>query len=166
MLLRSVRRLGALGLLAVAAGCTPTYLLGVHPARPHATLTTADDYAEAATADSVRMALRFMAYEPEWLVFEAEYHNDSQQPITIDPTAFAHVPSRQAAAPSAWGAASGYRLSWPLPRSTRLSLACPLCRCPPSTRPAKPRGCSSRPTPKLLKPAAPTGWAWRYSWYQ
>lgn len=110
MLLRSVRRLGALGLLAVAAGCTPTYLLGVHPARPHATLTTADDYAEATTADSVRMALRFVAYEPEWLVFEAEYHNDSQQPITIDPTAFAHVPSRQAAAPSARRVGRGERV--------------------------------------------------------
>lgn len=58
-------------LLALAAGCTPTYLLGVRPAAPGTLLARAAPLAEA-RADSVAMALRFAGYEPEWLVFEAE----------------------------------------------------------------------------------------------
>lgn len=81
--------------LLVAASCTPTYLLGVHPAQPHRDLPTSEDYAEAATPDSVRMALRFVGYEPDLLVFEAEYHNDSPHPVSIDPAAFAQAPARQ-----------------------------------------------------------------------
>lgn len=83
--------------LLLAAGCTPTYLLGVHPAQTHSNLTTSEDYAEAATPDSVRMALRFVGYEPDLLVFEVEYHNDSPYPIRIDPAAFAQAPARQLA---------------------------------------------------------------------
>lgn len=101
MPLHYVRRLGALGLLLTAASCAPTYLLGVHPTQPHNALVASENYAEA-TADSVSMALRFVAYEADWLVFEAEYHNDSHRPVTIDPAAFAQVPTRQVdAAPAA-----------------------------------------------------------------
>ena len=82
-------------LLLAAASCTPTYLLSVRTTYPHPHLPDSENYAEAATADSVRLALRFVGYEPEWLVFEAEYHNDSPHPVSIDPAAFAQVPVRQ-----------------------------------------------------------------------
>lgn len=80
-------------LLALAAGCTPTYLLGVRPAAPGTLFASAGPPAEA-TADSVAVALRFAGYEPEWLVFEAEYHNDSRRVYTVDPADFAAVPAR------------------------------------------------------------------------
>ena len=80
-------------LLALAAGCTPTYLLGVRPAAPGTLLATDGPPAEA-SADSVTMALRFAGYEPEWVVFEAEYHNDSRRVCEVSPVDFAAVPAR------------------------------------------------------------------------
>ena len=80
-------------LLALATGCAPTYLLGVQPAAPGTLVASAGPPAEA-RADSVAMALRFAGYEPEWLVFEVEYHNDSRRAYTVDPTSFAALPAR------------------------------------------------------------------------
>ena len=82
-------------LLALAAGCTPTYLLGVRPAAPGTLLASAGPPAEA-RADSVAVALRFAGYEPDWLVFEAEYHNDSRRVYTVDPADFTAVLLRAA----------------------------------------------------------------------
>jgi hypothetical protein len=87
-----------LGLLALAAsGCAPTYELGVQPATPRTLFASGQPQVEAA-ADGVALGLRFLGYEPEWLVFEVEYHNDSNQPVIIEPASFASVPLRVAAA--------------------------------------------------------------------
>ena len=84
-------------LVALAtASCAPSYLLGVRPATPH-TLFASDQPAAIATADSVALQLNFIGYEPEWLVFNAEYRNDSRQPIDIQPVGFAYAPLREAA---------------------------------------------------------------------
>jgi hypothetical protein len=83
-------------LLAVATmGCAPSYLLGVQPAQPHTLFGSGQPAAEAA-ADSVALRLDFLGYEPEYLVFHAEYHNDSRRPIEIVPEAFAYAPVREA----------------------------------------------------------------------
>ena len=84
-----------LGLSALAPACTPTYLLGVRPAAP-GTLFVRDAPPPEARADSIALALRFAGYEPEWLVFEAEYHNESRRVYTVDPVDFAAVPARAA----------------------------------------------------------------------
>jgi hypothetical protein len=95
MFLRYACRLLA-PLLAVATiGCAPSYLLGVQPAQPHTLFASGQPAAEAA-ADSVGLRLNFLGYEPEYLVFNAEYRNDSRQPIEITPTAFAYAPLREA----------------------------------------------------------------------
>jgi len=83
-------------LLAVATlGCAPSYLLGVQPAQPHTLFASGQPAAEAA-ADSVALRLNFLGYEPEYLVFNAEYYNDSRRPVDIMPTAFAYAPVREA----------------------------------------------------------------------
>ena len=85
-----------LPLLAVATfGCAPSYQLGVQPAHPHSLFASGQPVAEAA-ADSVALSLRFLGYEPDYLVFDAEYRNDSPWPIEISPTAFAYAPVRAA----------------------------------------------------------------------
>ena len=81
------------------ASCAPSYLLGVQPATPHTLFASGEPQVEAA-ADSVALGLRFLGYEPDWLVFEAEYHNDSRRPIAIEPAAFASVPLRAAELPA------------------------------------------------------------------
>ena len=91
-----LRLLGPLLALG-AGGCAPTYLLGVQPATPRTLFASGQTHAEA-TADSVALGLRFLGYEPEWLVFEAEYHNDSRRPVEIDPAGFAQAPARASVA--------------------------------------------------------------------
>ena len=94
MFLRYACRLLA-PLLAVATiGCAPSYLLGVQPAQPHTFFATGQPAAEAA-ADSVTLRLNFLGYEPDYLVFNAEYYNDSRRPIEIVPEAFAYAPVRE-----------------------------------------------------------------------
>ncbi len=88
------------GLLAsllalVATSCAPTYLLAVQPATPH-TLFASGQRAAEATADSVALHIKFLGYEPDYLVFDAEYRNDSPRPVEIRPTAFAYAPVRVA----------------------------------------------------------------------
>jgi hypothetical protein len=83
-------------LLAVATlGCAPSYLLGVQPAQPDTLFVSGEPAAEAAV-DSVALRLNFLGYEPEYLVFNAEYYNDSRRPVDIMPTAFAYAPLREA----------------------------------------------------------------------
>jgi hypothetical protein len=95
MFLRYACRLLA-PLLAVATlGCAPSYLLGVQPAQPHTFFANGETVAEAA-ADSVALRLNFLGYESDYLVFNAEYYNDSRQSIEIVPEAFAYAPVRQA----------------------------------------------------------------------
>ena len=95
MLLRYACRPLALLLALVATSCAPSYLLGVQPAAPHSFYASGQPQAEA-SADGVALRVSFLGYEPEWLVFNAEYRNDSPQPIEITPTAFASVPVREA----------------------------------------------------------------------
>jgi len=81
-------------LLAFAAGsCAPTYLLGVQPAAPHTFFASGGEAAEA-TADSVGLRLNFLGYEPDYVVFNAEYRNDSRHAVEIVPTAFGYAPVR------------------------------------------------------------------------
>ena len=95
MLYRYACRLLAPLLAIAATGCAPSYLLGVQPAQPHTLFASGQPTAEAA-ADSVALRLNFLGYEPEYLVFNAEYRNDSGRPIAIEPTAFAYAPLREA----------------------------------------------------------------------
>jgi hypothetical protein len=95
MLVRYACRLLA-PLLAVATlGCAPSYQLGVQPAQPKTLFISGQPAAEV-LADSVTLRLSFLGYEPEYLVFNAEYYNDSRRPIEIMPTAFAYAPVREA----------------------------------------------------------------------
>jgi hypothetical protein len=82
-------------LLALAASsCAPTYLLGVAPAESYTLRPNGRDVAEA-TADSVALRLNFLGYEPDYVIFNAEYRNDSQRPVEVVPTAFGYAPVRQ-----------------------------------------------------------------------
>lgn len=126
MVLRYTCRLLVSLLAAATTGCAPSYLLGVQPAQPH-TLFASGELAAEAVADSVGLRLNFLGYEPEYLVFNAEYRNDSRRPIEIAPTAFAYAPVRAASVapptqriqhgervPAAVAAAT-QQLSWPAP---------------------------------------------------
>jgi hypothetical protein len=95
MLLRYACRLLAPLLALATIGCAPSYLLGVQPAQPHTLFASGEAAAEVA-ADSVSLRLNFLGYEPGYLVFNAEYRNDSGRPIEIEPTAFAYAPVREA----------------------------------------------------------------------
>ena len=81
--------------MLAATSCAPTYLLGVQPAAPHTLFASGPPQAEA-QADSVAVSLNFLGYEPDYVVFNAEYHNNSRRPIEIMPTAFAYAPVRTA----------------------------------------------------------------------
>lgn len=95
MFVRYASRLLAPLLALAALGCAPSYLLGVQPAQPRTLFASGQPAAEAA-ADSVTLRLNFLGYEPEYLVFNAEYYNDSRRPIEVLPTAFAYAPVRAA----------------------------------------------------------------------
>jgi len=101
MLTRYFLRLPALLLAFAASSCAPTYLLGVAPAESYTLRPNGHDAAEA-TADSVALRLNFLGYEPDYVIFNAEYRNDSRQTIEIAPTAFGYAPVREqdAAAPA------------------------------------------------------------------
>jgi hypothetical protein len=94
MLVRYACYLVAPLLTIVAASCAPSYLLGVQPAASHSRF--ASDQPEAvAVADSVTLSLQFLGYEPDWVVFNADYRNDSARPVEIVPTRFAYAPVRE-----------------------------------------------------------------------
>ncbi|MGI4874711.1 MAG: hypothetical protein ACRYFX_26445 [Janthinobacterium lividum] len=96
MLLRYSRQF-AFSLLALAASaCAPTYMLGVKPAQPNTFFASAQPQAEA-SAENVSLRLNFLGYEPNWVVLNAEYRNDSAQPVSIDPAAFSYAPLRETA---------------------------------------------------------------------
>jgi len=81
-------------LLALAASsCAPTYMLGVQPAESY-TLRPSGHEAAEATADSVALRLNFLGYEPDYVIFNAEYRNDSRSPVEVVPTAFGWAPVR------------------------------------------------------------------------
>jgi hypothetical protein len=110
MLVRYACSLVASFLLVAATGCAPTYLLGVQPAASHSRF--ASDQPEAvAVADSVSLSLRFLGYEPGWVVFDAAYRNDSSQPIEITPTRFAYAPQRDESSAAALRVRRGERVS-------------------------------------------------------
>lgn len=95
MFLRYSGRLLAPLLALATTACAPTYLLGVQPAAPHTLFASGQPQAEA-TADGVTLRLNFLGYEPDYVLFNAEYRNDSAQPVEIMPTAFAYAPVREA----------------------------------------------------------------------
>ncbi len=99
MPIHSCRPLLAL-LALLATACAPSYLLGVRPAQPNTGQTGQTAPSSAAphletAANGVSLAVRFQGYEPQWLVFEVEYHNDSPDTVLISPAAFASIPLRQ-----------------------------------------------------------------------
>lgn len=100
MLLRRSRSLVFAALALAASSCAPSYLLGVKPAQPNTLFASGQPQAEA-SADQVSLRLNFLGYEPDWIVLNAEYRNDSNRPITIDPTAFRYEPLRETTAASA-----------------------------------------------------------------
>jgi hypothetical protein len=134
MFVRYACRLLAPLLAFATIGCAPSYMLGVQPAQPNSLFASGQPAAEAA-ADSVALRLNFLGYEPEYLVFNAEYYNESRRPIEIVPEAFAYAPLRQAGVvpptqrirhgervPAAVAAAT-QRLPWPaLPPAPLLAL--------------------------------------------
>jgi len=95
----------------------------VQPATAHTLLASGQPQVEAA-ADGLALGVRFSGYEPEWLVFEVEYHNEGSVPVTIDPSSFASVPLRAEVVPhgrrvkrgeqaSAAAAAASLHAPWP-----------------------------------------------------
>lgn len=94
---RYLRYLPALLLAFVASSCAPTYQLGVRPAAPH-TLEASGAEAAEATANGVALRLSFLGYEPDYVIFDAEYRNDSDCAVEVVPTAFGYAPLRLASA--------------------------------------------------------------------
>ena len=80
-------------LLGGLASCAPTYQLAVRPAQSTGLFVEGREQARG-FADSVEVRLSFVRYEPTRLVFEAEYRNPTQQPVTVEPAAFAYTPTR------------------------------------------------------------------------
>ena len=124
MLRRHYRSLAFAALALAAASCAPSYMLAVKPAQPNTLFASGQPQVEA-SADQVSLRLNFLGYEPDWVVLNAEYRNDSRQPVTIDPTAFRYEPLRETATaragvrvqrgalvPAATAAAS-QRATWP-----------------------------------------------------
>jgi len=93
MTTRYFLRLPALLLAFAASSCAPTYTLGVQPAESY-TLRPSTREAAEAMADSVALRLNFLGYEPDYVIFNAEYRNDSRSPVEVVPTAFAWAPLR------------------------------------------------------------------------
>ncbi len=93
---RYLRHLPALLLGLAASSCAPTYQLAVQPAESY-TLRPSGHEAAEATADGVALRLHFLGYEPDYVIFNAEYHNDSPHPVEVVPTAFGYAPVRQEA---------------------------------------------------------------------
>ncbi|MBD2768928.1 hypothetical protein IC235_13620 [Hymenobacter sp. BT664] len=88
------RRLYLLALVGLATtACSPTYWLELKPARPAGLFNNGRAQAQA-VADNVEVRLRFVHYEPTRVVFEAEYHNSTNHPVVVDPTAFKYEVSR------------------------------------------------------------------------
>jgi hypothetical protein len=92
---RYLRCLPALLFALVASSCAPTYQLGVRPAAPH-TLEASGAEASEASADGVALRLSFLGYEPDYVIFDAEYRNDSDCAVEVVPTAFGYAPLRLA----------------------------------------------------------------------
>ena len=122
---RSLRLLLPLALGALATACAPTYRLAVQPAAP-GTLFSSDLPQAQAQADSVSLRLDFASFEPGWLVFHADYRNDSHHSVVVEPTGFSYAPGRgqtellPVAGPVAHGqlvpaaiAVAGQHLAWP-----------------------------------------------------
>lgn len=121
---RYLRLLPLLAFGALATACAPTYRLAVQPAAP-GTLFSSELPQAQALADSVSLRLDFASFEPGWLVFHADYRNDSRRPVVIEPTGFSYAPGRaqtELAAASrvpagqlvpAATAAAGQHLAWP-----------------------------------------------------
>ena len=96
MLLRRSHSLVFAALTLAASSCAPSYMLGVKPAQPNTLFASGQPQVEA-SADQVSLRLNFLGYEPEWIVLNAEYRNNSGRPVTIDPTAFRYEPLRETA---------------------------------------------------------------------
>jgi hypothetical protein len=85
-------------------------MLGVQPAESY-TLRASDRDAAEATADSVALRLNFLGYEPDYVIFNAEYRNDSRSPVEVVPTAFGYAPLRQDSIEGpTWRVARGQRV--------------------------------------------------------
>jgi hypothetical protein len=84
-------------LLAVAGlastACAPTYQLGLKPAQSSGMFKYGREQA-VAVADSVEVRLSFVCYEPNRVVFEAEYFNPTKRALVVDPAAFHYQVSR------------------------------------------------------------------------
>ena len=91
-----VRSLPLLALVGLATACAPTYQLGLKPAQPTNLFVEGREQAQA-TADSVEVRLSFVCYEPNRVVFEAEYRNPTTHALVVDPAAFQYEARRQPA---------------------------------------------------------------------
>ena len=96
MRLTLTRRWPLLAILGLFTACAPTYQLGMKPAQPTSLFVEGREQAQA-TADSVEVRLNFVCYEPNRVVFEAEYRNPTRHALVVDPAAFRYEASRRPA---------------------------------------------------------------------
>ena len=165
--LRSARLLALAGL---ATACAPTYQLGLKPAQPTGLFTEGREQAQA-VADSVEVRLSFVCYEPNRVVFEAEYRNPTRHALVVDPAAFQYEASRharararpQSPAPQAparhrSNGRRGRRQHGPAAAAAAAQRRACLRPRARNNLPAR-----HAPTRKPTKPPASTGWGWPWA---